>query len=214
VTPASKILAKLSRPHWFEIIELIKRSSGMTVGELSEKLGMSYMGVKKHCLAMQKLGYLDTWRRPKDVGRPEKLYRLTKRLDPLFPGISDDLSLTILDAAMQLDVNAAEKLLFSYFRKQTEDFLKVVKGDSVQERAENLAVERSHLGYYSQCEYSEELGLRIDEHHNPLEPIFEKYPTVERMEVQMFERILGANVDRSVERASGLARYRFDLSPR
>lgn len=214
MTPASKILAKLSRPHWFEIIELIKRSSGMTVGELSEKLGMSYMGVKKHCLAMQKLGYLDTWRRPKDVGRPEKLYRLTKRLDPLFPGISDDLSLTILDAAMQLDVNAAEKLLFSYFRKQTEDFLKVVKGDSVQERAENLAVERSHLGYYSHCEYSEEFGLRIDEHHNPLEPIFEKYPTVERMEVQMFERILGANVERSVERASGLARYRFDLSPR
>ena len=69
----------------------------MSVGELSEAMGMSYMGVKKHCIAMQKLGYLDTWRRPKDVGRPEKLYRITQKLDPLFPRIEDDVTLVFDD---------------------------------------------------------------------------------------------------------------------
>ncbi len=214
MTPASKILARLSRPHWFEIIELIKRSGGLAVGELAEELGMSYMGVKKHCLAMQKLGYLDTWRRPKDVGRPEKLYRLTSRLDPVFAGIGDEVTLAILEAAAEMEVNAAEKLLFSYFRKRTEKYLSELKGDSVQERAENFAAIRTKEGYYSQCDYSEEEGLRINEYHNPLEPLFNKFPTVERMEVQMMGKILAAHVERTVERASGLARYRFDLSPR
>ena len=42
-------------------MELIKCSGGLSVGELAEVMGMSYMGVKKHCLAMHKLGLLETW---------------------------------------------------------------------------------------------------------------------------------------------------------
>ena len=209
-----KILRNISKPHWFEILELIKSSQGLSVGELSETMGMSYMGVKKHCLAMEKLGYLDTWRKPKEVGRPEKLYRITKKLAPLFPGIGDDVSLAILEAATQLDPTAAEKLLFTFFRSQYESFAKSVSGDSVQERAEKLAAARNASGYFSECVYTEEEGLRIDEYHNPLQPLFAKFPSLKRMEEQMFERLLGANVELKESESSGLILRRFHLSPR
>ncbi|MDA8909084.1 MAG: hypothetical protein P1U81_08115 [Verrucomicrobiales bacterium] len=214
MTPYLKILKNISKPHWFEIIRLIKCSPGLSVGELAEKLDMSYMGVKKHCIAMQKLGYLDTWRRPKEVGRPEKSYRVTDKLGPLFPAIGDEVSLAILDAATQLEPNAAEKLLFAFFRQQTEKLSTTVTGESVQGRAERLAAARAAQGYFSVCEYSEEEGLRIEEFHNPLQPLFDKYPTLARMEVQMFEKLLGARVARSASKVSGLTHYRFDLSPR
>jgi len=214
VTPYLKILKNFSKPHWFEIIRLIKCSPGLSVGELAEKLNMSYMGVKKHCLALEKLGYLDTWRRPKEVGRPEKSYRITEKLGPLFPAISDEVSLAILDAATQLEPNAAEKLLFAFFREQTEKLSEKVTGESVQGRAERLAAARTAQGYFSICEYSEAEGLRIEEFHNPLQSLFEKYPTLARMEVQMFEKLLGAHVVRSSSKVSGLTHYRFDLSPR
>jgi predicted ArsR family transcriptional regulator len=84
----------------------------------------------------------------------------------------------------------------------------------VQERAERLAAGRTAAGHYSRCEWSEAEGLRIEEYHQPLQPLFEKYPTLERMEVQMFERLLGARVERSVSRTAALTRYRFDISPR
>lgn len=214
VTHYLKILRRISKPHWFEIMELIKCSDGLSVGQLAETMGMSYMGVKKHCLAMQKLGYLDTWRSPKVVGRPEKRYRLTEKAGALFPGISSDTCLTLLDVATQLETNGAEKLLFSFFRTRTEQLAATVTGDSVQERAEKLAEVRSAAGHYSRCIYSEEEGLRIEEFHNPLQPLFDKYATLERMEVQMFERLLGAKVERGVTRTAGLSRYRFDLFPR
>ncbi len=214
VTPYLKILKNISKPHWFEIIRLIKCSSGLSVGELAEKLDMSYMGVKKHCVAMQKLGYLDTWRRPKEVGRPEKSYRVTDKLAPLFPAIGDEVSLSILEAATQLEPNAAEKLLFAFFREQTDKLSAKVTGESVQGRAERLAAARAAMGYFSVCEYSEEEGLRIEEFHNPLQPLFDKYPTLARMEAQMFERLLGARVVRSSSKVSGLTHYCFDLSPR
>ncbi|MDF1657112.1 MAG: winged helix-turn-helix transcriptional regulator [Verrucomicrobiales bacterium] len=214
MTPYLKILKNVLKPHWFEIIRLIKCSPGLSVGELSEKLEMSYMGVKKHCLALEKLGYLDTWRRPKVVGRPEKSYRVTEKLGPLFPGIGNDVSLAILDAATQLEPNAAEKLLFAFFREQTGTLVAKVSGESVQGRAERLAAARAAQGYFSICEYSDEEGLRIEEFHNPLQPLFEKYPTLARMEVQMFEKLLRARVVRSSSKVSGLTHYRFDLSPR
>ena len=71
------------------------------------------------------------------------------------------------------------------------------------------------MGYYSQCIATEEGALSIEEYHNPLQPLFDRYPTLARMESQMFEKLLGgALVDRTVEKVAALARYRFDLSPR
>lgn len=209
-----KILKNISKPHWFEIIRLVKCSGGLSVGEMAEAMGMSYMGVKKHCVELHKLGYLDTWRRPKEVGRPEKSYRVTKKLDPLFPQIGTEVSLAILDAAAQMDVNAAEKMLFGFFKAQTERYSKKVGGDSVQERAERLALARNAEGHFSRCLYSEEEGLRIEEYHNPLQPLFSRYQTLERMEAQMFERLLGARVEREFRQVSGLTHYRFQLHPR
>jgi len=214
VTPYLKILRRLSKPHWFDILELVKCSGGISVGDLAEALGMSYMGVKKHCLAMQKLGWLDTWRSPQEVGRPQKLYRLTAKAAPLFPGIGDGVCLSLLEVAGQLETNAAEKILLAFFRGKAERLSEVVTGDSVQERGEKLAAARTAEGHYSRCQLVEEEALRIEEYHNPLQPLFDRYPTLERMEAQMFERLLGARVARSVTQVSGLARYRFDISPR
>lgn len=57
-----------------EIILLLKRSTGMSVNELCREMKMSYMGVKQHCVELEKKRLLDTWRRPKPAGRPEKVY--------------------------------------------------------------------------------------------------------------------------------------------
>jgi len=76
------------RASWAAIIEAVKISDGMPVSDLARELGKSYMGVKQHCLKLTEMGYLEEWRVPrekKEVGRPEKLYRLTKKCDPLFP---------------------------------------------------------------------------------------------------------------------------------
>ena len=76
------------RSSWAVILEALKRSGGMPVSDLAREVEMSYMGVKQHCLKLCEMGYLEEWRLPrakKEVGRPEKLYRLTAKCDPLFP---------------------------------------------------------------------------------------------------------------------------------
>lgn len=206
-----KTFRDLSRPQWHAIIYAVKRSTGLSVPELAKELKMSYMGVKKHCVALEKLGYLDTWRRPKVVGRPEKLYRLTEKADEIFPQIGNEVTLALLEASTQFDSNAAEKLLFAYFQKQTEKYARRTKGHSIVDRASAMAKLRDLAGHMSECVYDREAGLRIVECHNPLQPIFDRYPTVDRMEEQMFERVLNAPVERSVVKVSGLRRFVFQI---
>ena len=209
----SKVFRDIAKPQWFQIIHTLKRSTGMSVSELAKALKMSYMGVKQHCVAMEKKGYLDTWRRPKPVGRPEKAYRLTSKADPLFPTVGYDVVLRIFKVTeTQIGPNEPERLLFGYFQNLAEDFQKKIKGKSVIEKATSLARLRDQAGHLSECIYDPDTGLRIVEYHNPMQPLFDQYSTAQRMEESMFEKLLGTAVEREVEEASGLRRYIFQIS--
>src|SRR3954465_10403256 len=93
-----RLLAEIGRTQRLEILNSLKRTKGMSVNQLVEKMGMSYMGIKQHCLTLQRDGYLDTWRRPQKMGRPEMVYRLTRRSHDLFPSDSNRFTVELLDA--------------------------------------------------------------------------------------------------------------------
>ena len=210
-----KILRDIAKPQWFEIIVHLKQSTGMSVAELSKVLGMSYMGIKQHCVELEKRGYLDTWRRPKKVGRPEKAYRLTHKADLFFPQLGNDFALGMLDSVRNMQGEAAaEKILFGYFMTRTDYYKKKTKGESVQELASSLAKIRHSegcLSEYNQLENEQSASCRIVEYHTPFGDLADKFPILLRMEEQMFERILGAPVKRREERASALVRFVFTV---
>src|SRR6201981_1394806 len=123
-----RLLAEIGRTQRLEIINSLKRTKGMSVNELVDKMGMSYMGIKQHCLTLQRDGYLDTWRRPQRMGRPEMVYRLTRRSHDLFQSDSNQLTLDLLKSAQDTyGRNAPEKLLYNAFEKKIAAIKQKVK---------------------------------------------------------------------------------------
>jgi predicted ArsR family transcriptional regulator len=205
-------LRDIAKPQSVAVIGLLKRSTGMSVAEMARELKMSYMGVKQHCVDLEKKGFLDTWRRPKTIGRPEKTYRLTEKARDLFPDAGCEVTLDLLkDVQSIYGPNAPDKLLFSFFSKRTDYYLKKVKGDTPTQRAFSFSKLREVDGYVSEVSLEGEDGFAIVEYHNPLERITAKYPSAVRMEESMFSRIIGASVTRSEERASALSRFVFGI---
>ena len=205
-----KSVRDIAKPQHFAIIDLLKRSTGLTVAELGRALKMSYMGIKQHCNDLEKKGWLDTWRRPVGNGRPEKLYRLTDKAESFYPEGGNDLTLEILHSIQEIyGPTAPDKLLWNYFTRKTEAYLKKIKGHSVAERATAFAKLRNLEGHCTEVDFDQQLGFKITEYHNPLKEIAGVYPSVRRMEEQMFNRVLITTVQRMEERASGLTKFVF-----
>src|SRR5216684_2031202 len=142
-----RLLAEIGRTQRLEIVNSLKRTKGMSVNELVEKMGMSYMGIKQHCLTLQRDGYLDTWRRPQKMGRPEMVYRLTRRTHDLFPTDSHQFTLELLKSTQEIyGPNAPEKLLFNVFERKTAALKAKAMGGTVAERAKRLARSRDGEG--------------------------------------------------------------------
>src|SRR6201995_969079 len=143
-----KMLAEIGRTQRLEILNSLKRSKGMSVNELVRKMKMSYMGIKQHCLTLQRDGYLDTWRRPQKMGRPEMVYRLTRRTHDLFQTDSNAFTLELLKSVHDTyGPNAPEKLLYNVFERKTASLKSKVKGENITERAKWLARPRDSEGF-------------------------------------------------------------------
>jgi predicted ArsR family transcriptional regulator len=206
-----RLLAEIGRTQRLEILNSLKRSKGMSVNELVQKMKMSYMGIKQHCLTLHRDGYLDTWRRPQKMGRPEMVYRLTSRTHDLFQSDSNQMTLELLKSSEEIyGPNAAEKLLYNVFEKRTAALKPKIKGETVTERAKALAKIRDAEGHMSQFTTGEkEGGPQILECHSPIMNLLERYPIVRRLEQDMFEALLGTSVRREETRNSGLYECAF-----
>ena len=205
-----RTLRDLAKPQIVAIFDALKRSDGLAVGDLAAALDMSYMGVKQYCIELEKRGYLDTWRRAKETGRPELTYRLTPKAQLLFPQESNDLCMEILEAVRHLHgANAAEKILYQYFLKKTDFYTKKVKGISIIEKAESLARIRENEGYCAQLDHDPVHGLRLTEFHSPFSDLIKIFPTVAKMEETMVSRVLQAPVHREMTAVSGQTRITF-----
>ena len=205
-----RMLAEIGRTQRLEIVNSLKRSKGMSVNELVRKMKMSYMGIKQHCLTLQRDGYLDTWRRPQKMGRPEMVYRLTRRTHDLFQSDSNAFTLELLRAVQETyGPNAAEKLLYNVFERSSAALKAKVKGETVADRAKWLARLRDSEGYMSQFSPDEVGGPQILECHSPLLNLVERYPIIGRLEQDMFAAVLGTSVRREETRSSGLYECAF-----
>ena len=158
-----RLIQQVGRSARLRLLNELKRTQGLCVSDLAERLGMSYMGVKGICLDLHKRGLLDTWRQPQKLGRPLLLYRLTQRAHDLFPTASNEMTILVLEVAQKLyGAAAAEKLLLVVFQKRTEQYAARLKGDTPAERAKWLARLRDHDGCMSEFEHDEATPMPVE----------------------------------------------------
>ncbi len=208
-----QLLAEIGRTQRLEILNTLKRTRGLSVNELVAKMKMSYMGIKQHCLTLERDGYLDTWRRPQKMGRPEMVYRLTRRTHDLFPCDSNQMTIDLLESAKEIHgPNASDKLLFNVFERKTARLMERVKGTTVGDRARWLVKEREKEGFMSQFHTDEEGGPQILECHSPILNLLDQYSIVGRLEHDLVEKVLGTPVRREETRTSGLYECAFYFS--
>ncbi len=170
------------------VLREIKQSSGLSVPELAERLDLSYMGAKQHCLVLEKKGYLTSRNQHNGAGRPRLIYRLTPKGQAAFDSTDGGISLSLLRQARTLfGPTAPGKLLYLHFQDKTAACLeKIPRELPVEERLKKLAELRSAEGCMSRVE---ENGLL--EYHCPWSPLYSEFPEALAMEEGMMAKAAG-----------------------
>lgn len=209
----SRLLRKIAKSQKYQILAEIKRSQGLSVADLCNKIDLSYMGIKQHCVSLEKDGYLDTWRRPKGMGRPEKAYRLTEQAQEFFPTFSTHFTLEILESVAQVYGEAApEKILYRIYQNYVKNLKNQLTGSTSEEKARSLASLRAAEGYMSEVYLDpKSQKLQLIEYNSPLLAVADRFKFVYQLEQQMLEELLGVKVERELERVSGLYKSVFTL---
>jgi predicted ArsR family transcriptional regulator len=181
------------------VLEALKRfPEGLSVPDLSGELGMSYMGIKAHCIALQGEGLVVTWRQPSSKGRPRILYRLTTAGEALFAGPGNDLASALLrEAAVLFGSAAPRKLLLLHFRSMAVRYGSRLPSGDPGDRVRAFVRLRDEEGRI--CSLREGERPEIHECHNPLADLMEEYPGVDAMEETMVGEVLGVAVRRRQE---------------
>ena len=202
-----KHIHKLAKQKHLKVMNLIKCSLGMSVGELSKKMKMSYMGVKNICDELEEKGLIVGWRRPRGVGRPEKAYRVTDSGNLVFQTYLNPLIEDLIKVIEETQgSNVPEKMLHGVYQRMTNRYIKSVSGDGFQRRARSFARIRSNEGYVMRAEDDPDLGVVLVEYHNIMQQLFDKYPSLLRLEEQLVADVLETNIEREEATAGGLKR--------
>lgn len=212
-----QVFRDLLKPQWRMVLEALKGNGGMPVSELSRLHDASYMAVKQQCEDLRKLGYVVRSRVPRTaVGRPEIFYSLGPKAADLFPQAGAGFTLELLDGLKVLyGETAPDKVLFQYFETKRQAWQAHFSAD-LTPAARLAKLEKLRLKEGCGCRAVEADGVpRLEEFHNPLQPVFEAYPRAVAMESRMIGELLGGRVTRRELEGGpgGQPRVAFELAP-
>lgn len=181
-----------------EILDALRRSTGLTADQLADSLGVTAMAVRKHLAALQTEGLLTAQVERRPVGRPVHLYALAPAAQQAFPQQYQDLTVELLEDLRHLDGGEKVTLLF---RRRTERAYELL-APVVAERPlpEQLGLITEYLdeqGYLADWEATPEGDYLLKEHNCAIYGVAQCNPEVCACELALFRRLLpGIAVER------------------
>ena len=178
------------------ILQLLKMRAGMTVGQLTEALHISQMGVRQHLAILEAEGLIAYYREKQGRGRPRHIYQLTDEANGLFPTTYANFAVGLMHEVAKFNgPGFINKVFRGRMESQLETYQQRLAGKALRERIEELARIRDEEGYMARFEEAEDDYI-LTEHNCPIAVIAQEYPRVCEIELALFRQSLGAKVVR------------------
>ena len=178
------------------ILQLLKMRAGMTVGQLTEALHISQMGVRQHLVILESEELIAYYREKQGRGRPRHIYQLTDEANSLFPTTYANFAVGLMHEVAKFNgPGFINKVFRGRMKSQLETYQQRLAGKALRERIEELARIRDEEGYMARFEEAEDDYI-LTEHNCPIAVIAHEYPYVCEIELALFRQSLDAKVVR------------------
>lgn len=174
-----------------QILEALRRSTGLTADRLAAQLGVTAMAVRKHLAILERDGLLAARVERRPVGRPVHIYTLTPQAQDSFPQRYQDLTTDLLDDLRALDGEEKVNLLFRRRADRAYATLApAVAGHCLPDRLTTLADFLDRQGYLAAWETTPEGDYLLKEHNCAIYGVAQCTPEACACELDLFRRLL------------------------
>ncbi|MNO64484.1 DeoR-like helix-turn-helix domain protein [compost metagenome] len=181
-----------------QILQMMKTSGPLSTREITVQLGITEMAVRRHLGTMERDGLIESKMIRQTLGRPTAVYGLTELAEGLFPKKYHTLTLDLLGELVE---EAGENSVNHLFERRKDrlnrKYEPQMQGKSFQDKVRKLAEIQNENGYMTECEQVEENHFILKEHNCPISQIANQYNHACQCELQLFESLLDANVERT-----------------
>ncbi|CAI6014748.1 helix-turn-helix transcriptional regulator [Cohnella sp. JJ-181] len=197
-----------------QLLQTLRTGGGGSIASLSQALSITEMGVRRHVQALEREGLVAAEVVKQAMGRPMAVYRLTQRADDLFPKNYPQLALDLLG---ELDGDPeGEAMIGRLFAGRRDKLvarhMAAMAGATLEERVAELSEIQQAGGYMSHWERDGTGdGYTLYEYNCPIAQVAGKYRQACSCEQQLFETLLGAEVNRTECIADGGAKCTYAI---
>jgi predicted ArsR family transcriptional regulator len=174
-----------------EILDALRRSTGLTADQLAENLNLTAMAVRKHLAALQTEGLLVARVERRPVGRPVHRYALAPAAQEAFPQQYQDLTIELLDDLRSIDGGAKVDLLFR--RRAERAYERLAPAVAERPLPEQLGLIAEYLdeqGFLADWEATTDGDYLLREHNCAIYGVAQCTPEACACELDLIQRLL------------------------
>ena len=176
--------------------------------ELADVMKISRMAVHKHLSVLQNRGLVESIEiRESSVGRPKMMYQLTSQSKSIFPKSYSAIATHALDfIERNMGKGGVERVLRDRQDDLFDKYYKNLKDLDFDKRVKELARIRDEEGYMAESKKESKLSSRrhvLLEYNCPIIHIAEKHWEACSVETELFEKLLGADIETTHRAAQG-----------
>lgn len=198
-----------------KILFFLKTKGPQAAAQVAKRLGVTAMAVRQHLYALQEEGAVEFSDERRKVGRPARIWRLTRETAKRFPDSHGELAVGILRAAKSaFGEEGIARLLEQRMAAQAESYEKrLARKRGLEARVAELATIRAEEGYMAEWQRETDGSLTLIENNCPICAAAESCPDLCGREVELFRQVLGAEVERQEHILGGQRRCLYRIEP-
>ena len=201
-----------------QIIDLLKTEGSKDAATLAQIFDLTSMAIRQHLYALHEEGTVDYNEVSRPIGRPAKLWHLTKAADDYFPDRHADLTVGLIETMkFALGDDGFNKVLKTRSKEQIKSYTAELSGaKSLSGKAKRLAKIRTREGYMAQVTKDDEGALLLVENHCPICVAATLCTGLCKMELDVFQSVMGAGstVERVDHILAGARRCAYRIVPK
>ena len=186
--------------------------------ELANVMKVSRMAVHKHLGLLQQRGLVEAVETRGRVGRPRMMYQLTSQSKTVFPKSYSAIATHALDfIERNMGKEAVEKVLHERQSELFDQYYKRLKDLDFDKQVKELARIRDEDGYIAESKKESKSGSGkyvLLEYNCPIIHIAEKHWEACSTETELFEKLLGADIETTHRAAKGDLVCKFIIKER